>query len=194
MVIDRLEQDFGMAYQLLLIMGTEMIGYGLAGICRRWLVYPSDMIWPRVLQSCNFLNAMHQDKNYPVGRWTISRYRLFFLSAICMFGYSFLPQLIPFLGSLDFITPIWPDSKIVNILFGNSEGLGLLPLTLSYQTIVSFLGSPQSVRVSRLGPPQVVPAWAHVNILGGMIFWFWIVAGIFYAKNYWYSQYFPVAS
>jgi hypothetical protein len=117
-----------------------MLGYGLAGLCRRWLVYPSDMIWPSVLQTTTFLNTMHRDKNEPVGRWTISRYRLFFLSMGGMFLYSFLPQLIPFLSKMDFITPIWPESKIVNTLFGENNGLALLTLTLSYQTIITFLG------------------------------------------------------
>jgi hypothetical protein len=57
-----------------------------------------------------------------------------------MFLYSFLPQLIPFISKMNFITPIWPQSKIVNILFGHKEGLALLSMTLSWQTIVTFLG------------------------------------------------------
>jgi hypothetical protein len=98
------------------------------------------MIWPSVLQTTTFLNTMHRDKNEPVGRWTISRYRLFFFSMGGMFLYQFLPQFIPFLSKMDFITPIWPQSKIVNILFGETNGLALFTLTLSYQTIITFLG------------------------------------------------------
>jgi hypothetical protein len=130
-----------MLYNFLLLNGTEMIGFGLAGICRRWLVYPSDMIWPRVLQSSTFLNTMHRDKNVAVGRWTISRYKIFFISIIACFGYSFLPQFIPFLDKMDIITMIWPKSKIVNLLFGVNQGLALLPLTLSWQTVVTWLGN-----------------------------------------------------
>lgn len=135
-----LEQNFGVLYNALLLIGTEMIGFGLAGVCRRWLVYPSDMIWPSVLQTSTFLNTMHRDKNIPIGRWTISRYKLFFISMIACFCYQILPQLIPFLAHPDFITPIWPNSKIVNTLFGMRYGLALLPITFSYQTIISFLG------------------------------------------------------
>lgn len=29
-----------------------MLGYGLAGICRRWLVWPAAMIWPSDLVNC----------------------------------------------------------------------------------------------------------------------------------------------
>ena len=45
-----------------------------------------------------------------------------------------------------------------------------------------------------LGPPQVVPAAAHFNIWAGMVFWFWIIAGIMYARNFWWSQFFPIGA
>lgn len=54
--------------------------------------------------------------------------------------YSILPQLIPFLAGMNIPAMIWPQSKIVNTLFGLRKGLALLPLTLSYQTLVIFLG------------------------------------------------------
>lgn len=129
-------------YNLMLLVGTEMLGYGLAGLCRRWLVYPSDMIWPEALQTVTFLNTMHRDKNEPVGRWTISRYRLFFWSLLALFCYSFIPQIFSFFEQLPILTMIWPQSKTVNLLFGTKTGLALLPLTLSYQTVITFLGMP----------------------------------------------------
>jgi OPT family oligopeptide transporter len=136
---------FGFFYNFTLIMGSELIGYGFAGLCRRWLVYPPDMIWPSVLQTSNFLNTMHRDVNNPVGRWTISRYKLFFIAAIACFGYSFLPQFLPFMSDLDIFTILWPKSKIVNLLFGRRRGLALLPMTLSWQTVIAFLGTSYSV-------------------------------------------------
>lgn len=122
-------------------MGSEMIGYGFAGLCRRWLVYPPHLIWPSVLQTSNFLNTMHRDVNNPVGRWTISRYNLFFIAALGCFGYSFLTQLVPFLSNLEILPMIWPKSKIVNTLFGPRQGLALLPMTLSWQTVICWLGT-----------------------------------------------------
>jgi OPT oligopeptide transporter protein len=173
-----------------------MIGYGFAGLCRRFLVYPADMIWPSVLQTSTFLNTMHRDRNPPAGRWTISRYRLFFVSMACMFAYCFLPTLVPFVSKMNILPMIWPESKIVNTLFGMKNGLCLLPLTLSYQTAIAFLGTCICLRRSHCnaGPPQVVPFSAHVNIFFGVAFWFWLVAGIMYAMNHWNSQYFPIAS
>ena len=156
-----------MLYNFLLLNGTEMIGFGLAGICRRWLVYPSDMIWPRVLQSSTFLNTMHRDKNVAVGWWTISRYKIFFISMIACFGYSFLPQFIPFLDKMDILTMIWPKSKIVNTLFGVNHGLALLPLTLSWQTVVTWLGNTYlgsvNVRKPAGGPSRSARKYSYRN-------------------------------
>jgi OPT oligopeptide transporter protein len=118
-----------------------MIGYGLAGICRRWLVYPSDMMWPDQLQTSALLSAMHRNKNQPAGRWTISRYKLFLIVMVIMFGYGMLPQFIPFLAKPNIIPLIWPENKIANILFGLNRGLCLLPFTLSYEMVTAFLGS-----------------------------------------------------
>ena len=136
-----LDQHFGIVYNALLLIGTEMIGYGFAGICRRWLVYPAEMIWPSTLATCTFLNTLHRDKNYPVGRWTISRYKLFFVAMVTCFGYSFIPQFLDILQETPILTLIWPKSLIVNTLFGMKRGLALLPITFSYQTVVCWLGS-----------------------------------------------------
>lgn len=172
-----------------------MIGYGLAGICRRWLVYPAEMLWPSTLADCTLLNTLHRERNYPVGMWTISRYKLFFIAMIACFGYSFLPQFLGILEVVQIFNLIWPKSATVNTLFGVKQGLALLPFTLSYQTVVTFLGfSGFKPRPDILGAPQIVPASAHVNIWIGMVFWFQIIAGIMYAKNMWFNQYFPIGS
>lgn len=58
-----------------------------------------------------------------------------------MFIYAWLPHCIGLLSIFDIITPIWPESKIVNTLFGPHQGLGLLAMTFSWQTVVTFLGN-----------------------------------------------------
>lgn len=37
-------KSFG--YQVTIALSTNFIGYGLAGLVRRWLVYPSYCVWP----------------------------------------------------------------------------------------------------------------------------------------------------
>lgn len=42
-------KQFG--YQITLSLSFQLIGYGLAGLSRRFLVYPAAAIWPRNLVS-----------------------------------------------------------------------------------------------------------------------------------------------
>lgn len=44
-------QNFGWIYKLLLVWSTQIIGYGLAGAARKYLVWPSSAIWPSCLVS-----------------------------------------------------------------------------------------------------------------------------------------------
>jgi len=50
---------FGPGFEILLLMTTQMIGFGVAGLCRRFLVWPSAMIWPQNLVFCTLLNTLH---------------------------------------------------------------------------------------------------------------------------------------
>lgn len=38
--------DLGWGYAIALGLSSQIIGFGMAGVCRRWLVEPSSMIWP----------------------------------------------------------------------------------------------------------------------------------------------------
>jgi hypothetical protein len=40
------EQFFGWGFQILLIISTQAMGFGMAGVLRRYLVWPAAMIWP----------------------------------------------------------------------------------------------------------------------------------------------------
>ena len=44
-------QKFGWGYQLLLTLTCQMLGLGLAGLTRKWLVEPAAMLWPSNLVS-----------------------------------------------------------------------------------------------------------------------------------------------
>lgn len=56
--VQAMPQYFDMAYarqpgyQILGALGTNMIGFGFAGITRRFLVYPSYCVWPTSLGEC----------------------------------------------------------------------------------------------------------------------------------------------
>lgn len=51
------------SYQIVIALGTNFIGYGIAGICRRFLVYPSYCVWPTSLVTMALNNSFHDGKS-----------------------------------------------------------------------------------------------------------------------------------
>ena len=61
------EIDYGerMSYwfSVVLVMATQLTGFGLAGLCRRVLVWPASMLWPQNLVTCTVLNTLHAEED-----------------------------------------------------------------------------------------------------------------------------------
>jgi OPT family oligopeptide transporter len=88
------KQDFGIAFQLLLTITTSSVGYGIAGILRRFLVYPAAMIWPSNLVSVSLLHAMHEkeeDLDPTVFGGNMSKYKWFGVVFLCSYLYYWIP-------------------------------------------------------------------------------------------------------
>ncbi len=157
-------QDFGLIWQLLLVVSTQSLGYGIAGMMRRFLglfcpavllfffllltgiVYPASMIWPGNLVSVTLMNAMYEDqedRDPTVVGGSMPRYRWFGLITAASFVYYFIPGwFAQFLSSPAFMTWLAPESPVVNQLFGYNTGLSLLPITFDWTQISGFVGSP----------------------------------------------------
>lgn len=88
------KQDFGIAFQLLLTITTSSIGYGIAGVMRRFLVYPAAMIWPSNLVSVTLLHAMHEeeeDLDPTVFGGNMTRYKWFGVIFLASYLYYWIP-------------------------------------------------------------------------------------------------------
>jgi OPT family oligopeptide transporter len=79
--------DFG--YSICLVLATQLTGFGLAGLCRRFLVWPASMVWPQNLVTCTLLNTLHAEEDE--GQGGITRYRYFSYVMIGAFFWYFLP-------------------------------------------------------------------------------------------------------
>ncbi|KAK3694789.1 putative isp4 protein [Podospora appendiculata] len=180
-------QTFGWAWQMLFGITTLCTGYGLAGLARRFLVWPAAMIWPADLVNCTLFYTLHDHSPSDPARtngWTISRYRWFLIVFAGSFMWYWFPgYLFQGLSWLCWVTWIWPDSVIVNQLFGGYSGYGLLPLTLDWSVVSGYLQSP-----------LVTPFHAIANVLGGIIVFFVFASlGIHYS-GMWYAAYLPVSN
>jgi hypothetical protein len=70
-------------------MSTQLIGFSIGGICKRFLVDPPSMIWPGCLVSTTLFNTMHSmETSGTQGLGGISRGRFFAYVFIGYFFYS----------------------------------------------------------------------------------------------------------
>ncbi|TRM69006.1 OPT oligopeptide transporter protein-domain-containing protein [Schizophyllum amplum] len=187
------EQEFDYWFEVTLVLATQLTGFGLAGLCRRFLVWPASMVWPSNLVACTLLNTLHAEEEGMMSTDTVSvnetrrngmtRYRYFCWICGGAFLWFFVPGFL-FVGLSMFSYVCWavPDNIPVNQLFGVSSGLGMGILSFDW-TQISWISSP-----------LMVPWWAQVHIFAGFVFFFWILTPILYYTNTWQLSYFPISA
>lgn len=47
---------------ILLLFSSQLLGYGVAGVLRKSLVYPTKMVWPGILPLSSLVEALHRDR------------------------------------------------------------------------------------------------------------------------------------
>lgn len=179
-------QFWGWGFQLLLTFSTQAMGFGIAGILRRFLVWPAAMVWPGPpLIFASVMDSLHDHSASDPSKtngWKIGRYSLFLYVACGTFLWQWVPNaMAPFLSYLGNF-PVWiaPNNLGVNQAFGGVSNLGILPISLDWATYSSWW----------LNPIQT-PAFALLNMLAGGIF-FMIITLCIYFKGPSYYGYLPM--
>jgi hypothetical protein len=83
---------------MLLVITTQMIGFGMAGIVRRFLVWPAAMIWPSNLVNTTLFYTLHDHKPanpHETNGWSIGRYRWFLYVFTASFVWYWFPGTLP---------------------------------------------------------------------------------------------------
>jgi OPT family oligopeptide transporter len=146
--------NFGVGFSLLLTFGTQVSGIALAGIYRKFLVYPGSVIYPSVLPTTALFNTLHDEKQVSdpakTNGWKISRFRYYFYVLTGAFLWYWFPGwifqglsviawvtwydgLLCFQAMLNSICRIKPNNVVVNQLFGGFTGISLgAPFTGKY--------------------------------------------------------------
>ncbi|KAF1967183.1 OPT family small oligopeptide transporter [Bimuria novae-zelandiae CBS 107.79] len=171
-------------FQLLFTLSSQVIGIALAGLFRRFLVWPAAIIWPNQFSNSALLHAFHDHKPTEVDAngWRISRMRLFLIVMGGMFVYYWFPGVIwQGLQVFAFITWIKPENVVVNQLFGGYTGLSLLPITFDWTYVSSYLANP-----------LLAPSHAHMNTLIGLVVFVIITTLGISFTNTWYGDYLPI--
>lgn len=181
-------RDYGAGFSFVYLLSTQMLGFGFAGLVRRWLVYPAALIWPSSLPCTVFFRALHEkkeDKSNANG-WTLSRYRFFAYFTLFAFVIFWFPDYIwTSLSTFAFITWIWPHNQKINTIFGMNSGLGLLPISLDW-TQITYATTPAS--------PLTTPFYITCNAYSVVVIFYLFLSPILYYSNVWNSAYLPLLS
>ncbi|CAF1320986.1 unnamed protein product [Didymodactylos carnosus] len=152
---------------------------------RRFLVWPSEMIWPYNLPYIAFLRTIHEKEQSLASKWlNISRIKFFIIVCTCSTIYYFLPgYIMPVLTAFSWLCYINPKNVLLSQLTGNG-GFGFGSLQFDWA----------STGIAYLGSPILSPRWAQMNILVGFILFIWIFIPIFYYTNVWNFKNLPISS
>jgi hypothetical protein len=81
---------FGAGFDILAAITSQTIGFAVAGLCRRFLVWPASLLWPQNLALSTLLNTLHAEEDNEPGAG-ISRHQFFCWAFVGAFAWNFLP-------------------------------------------------------------------------------------------------------
>ncbi|XP_047317162.1 oligopeptide transporter 1-like [Impatiens glandulifera] len=167
---------------MLLTQTTQMLGYGWAGVFRKFLVESPYMWWPSNLVQVSLFRALHENEIRSKGGLT--RLQFFLIVLVSSFAYYIVPNyLFPSITALSFVCWIWKDSITAQQIGSGLKGLGIGAFALDWATVSGFLGSPLAT-----------PGFAIINILVGYVAVVYILIPIAYWTNMFQAKTFPLFS
>lgn len=161
---------------ILLLLSTQCLGFGMAGLVHNLLIKAPSMIFPSTLVTTSLFHTLHAQESVESKR----RLRFFIMAFLVVFAYQFGPALMaPTLSSVALLCMFDNRSSILRILGSGYKGLGFLNVSLDW-TAVGATG------------PLFQPWWAAVNYYTGFAGMMWLVMPILYwGVNLWDAQSFP---
>ncbi|KAM0454484.1 hypothetical protein ACHAPV_008355 [Trichoderma viride] len=165
---------------IFLVIASQFLSYGIAGLLRTVLVQPAKMLWPINIPVNTLLETLHRDKVETKQR--LRYFSIFFSGA---FFWEIIPLWIaPIFQGISIPCLSRQDSLVYTNLFGgaqNNEGLGFLGLCFDWNYIAG------------LNSPLWYPLYTLVNSLTGYLICIVLFMGVYYG-NVWRSSDFPFLS
>lgn len=150
----------------LLITTTQVLGYGWAGLLRKYVVEPAHMWWPGTLVQVSLFRALHEKDD----GHRMTRAKFFVIALACSFVWYLFPgYLFTTLSSISWVCWVFPKSVTAQQLGSGMRGLGLGAITLDWTVVASFLFSP-----------LISPFFAIANVLVGYVFIIYVAMPLAY--------------
>ncbi|GMM34355.1 hypothetical protein DASC09_016800 [Saccharomycopsis crataegensis] len=174
-------QTVNKAVSIFFCLCSQLLGYGLCGLMRNSLVYPTDMFYPNIVAQVSTIHTLHNDKQK-------SRMQLkwFYLCFAAMFFYEIVPEwMFPLLiGFSPVCISKAGKNPTVSRIFGGTngnEGLGFFSFCFDWNYIASTAN------------PMAQPLVAVMNNIFGYILCIVVFLGVYYG-NVWKAKNFPFLS
>ncbi|KAK9449714.1 OPT oligopeptide transporter protein-domain-containing protein [Limtongia smithiae] len=173
--------SFGFSF--LLNFSTQFFGFGLGGLLRRWVVYPIKAVWPSLLPTLVLTRTLTlKESKRSINGWSISKYKLFWITGGLMFLYYWLPgYCFTALSTFNWMTWIAPTNVKLAIVTGSGLGLGFNPWTTFDWAVINYSSA------------LAIPFFAQLNRYSGMVAGGLIMIILLW-KNYKWTGYIPVNS
>ncbi|KAG2545856.1 hypothetical protein PVAP13_9KG463266 [Panicum virgatum] len=179
------KQTLSFVLALLIVLTTQILGYGWAGMLRRYLVDPAEMWWPSNLAQVSLFRALHEKEEGDDKSRGPSRMRFFLIVFFASFAYYALPgYLLPILTFFSWACWVWPLSITAQQVGSGYHGLGVGAFTLDWAGISAYHGSP------------LVAPWASIaNTAVGFVMFIYVIVPLCYWQfNTFDARRFPIFS
>ncbi|XP_023520695.1 oligopeptide transporter 3-like [Cucurbita pepo subsp. pepo] len=176
------KQSLNFFLALLIVLTTQILGYGWAGMLRRYLVDPVEMWWPANLAQVSLFRALHEREDKSKGM-TRMKFFLIFMGASFVY-YVFPGYLLQILSFFSWVCWVWPRSITAQQIGSSQSGLGLGAFTFDWAGISAYHGSP------------LVSPWSSIlNVGVGFVMFIYIILPVCYWKfNTFDARKFPIFS
>ncbi|XP_022973117.1 oligopeptide transporter 3-like [Cucurbita maxima] len=176
------KQGLNFFLALLIVLTTQILGYGWAGMLRRYLVDPVEMWWPANLAQVSLFRALHETEDRSKGM-TRMKFFLIFMGASFVY-YVFPGYLLQILSFFSWVCWVWPRSITAQQIGSSQSGLGLGAFSFDWAGISAYHGSP------------LVSPWSSIlNVGVGFVMFIYIVLPVCYWKfNTFDAHKFPIFS
>ncbi|KAJ7093296.1 peptide transporter MTD1 [Mycena belliarum] len=164
------------------LIGSQLMGYGLGGIMRSFLVYPTYMVFPSLLPTVQLFDALHRGKKIFLQKKRVK----FFWTVFCgIFIWEWFPEFIaPTLTGISIFCLANRKSAWFTRIFGGAagnEGLGMFAFCFDWNYVGSGGGSLGAL---------FTPLSTQLSLYSGTLICI-IAFCALYANNVWNGQNFP---
>ncbi|CAA7268243.1 unnamed protein product [Cyclocybe aegerita] len=165
------------------LIGSQLLGYGTAGIMRSFLVYPTFAVYPQLMPTVQLFDALHRGQEAIMQK---KRLKFFWVLFVAIFVWEWFPPRpsSPTLTGISIFCLANQDSAWFTRIFGGAagnEGLGAFALCLDWAYVGAGGGSIGSL---------FTPLSTLMSLYAGCAVCM-IAFCACYAMNVWHAQNFP---